>query len=150
MFLSFYLSSNIFPGTTALEYAFIGGLSISCAMLVSPIATYISQKVSTRLVLNIGTTLETLSLITTSFVSKNWQLFLSQGACFGFGMGFCFIGSVGIVSQWFDRRRSLVNGIVASGVTVWSRGLTITCSNVVCFVVDSSISSFPPFLLSSC
>lgn len=115
VFLSFYLSNSIFPGTTALEYAFVGGLSISCAMLVSPIATYISQKVSTRLVLNIGTTLETLSLITTSFVTQNWQLFLSQGICFGFGMGFCFIGSVGIVSQWFDRRRSLVNGIVASG-----------------------------------
>lgn len=115
VFLSFYLSNSIFPGTTAFEYAFVGGLSISCAMLVSPIATYISQKVSTRLVLNIGTTLETLSLITTSFVTQNWQLFLSQGICFGFGMGFCFIGSVGIVSQWFDRRRSLVNGIVASG-----------------------------------
>ena len=84
-------------------------------MLVSPIATYLNQKVSTRLVLNIGTILETLSLITTSFVKQNWQLFLSQGVCFGFGMGFCFIGSVGIVSQWFDKKRSLVNGIVASG-----------------------------------
>ncbi|RJE18737.1 Major Facilitator Superfamily [Aspergillus sclerotialis] len=115
VFLSFYLTSDIFPGTTALEYAFVGGLSISCAMLISPIATYLNQKVSTRLVLNIGTILETLSLITTSFVNSNWQLFLSQGACFGFGMGFCFIGSVGIVSQWFDKKRSLVNGIVASG-----------------------------------
>lgn len=115
VFLSFYLSSNIFPGTTALEYAFVGGLSISCAMLVSPLATYLNQKVSTRLVLNIGTILETLALITTSFVTQDWQLFLSQGACFGFGMGFCFIGSVGIVSQWFDKKRSLVNGIVSSG-----------------------------------
>lgn len=115
MFLAFYLSNDIFPGTTPLEYAFVGGLSVSCAMLVSPLATYLNQKVSNRLVLNIGTILETLSLITTSFSHQNWQLFLSQGACFGFGMGFCFVGSVGVVSQWFDKKRSLVNGIVAAG-----------------------------------
>ncbi|KAE8363587.1 major facilitator superfamily domain-containing protein [Aspergillus caelatus] len=115
VFLSYYLSSDVFPGTTALEYAFVGGLSISCATLVSPLATYLDRRISTQLVLSIGTVLETLSLITTSFVTKNWQLFLSQGVCFGLGMGFCFCGSVGIVSHWFTKRRSLVNGITAAG-----------------------------------
>ncbi|RAQ41018.1 MFS transporter (Mch2) [Aspergillus flavus] len=115
VFLSYYLSSDVFPGTTALEYAFVGGLSISCATLVSPLATYLDRRISTQLVLNIGTVVETVSLITTSFVRKNWQLFLSQGVCFGIGMGFCFCGSVGIVSHWFTKRRSLVNGITAAG-----------------------------------
>ncbi|KAJ4250919.1 hypothetical protein NW762_011569 [Fusarium torreyae] len=30
-------------------------------------------------------------------------------------MGFCFIGSVGVTSYWFEKRRSLVNGISAAG-----------------------------------
>lgn len=113
--LSYYLYSDIFPGTTALDYAFIAGLSISVAMFISPLATYLSHKVSHRFVLNLGTIFETLALITTSFAKQNWQLFLSQGVCFGFGLGFCFIGSVGIISHWFDKRRSVANGIAAAG-----------------------------------
>ncbi|KAE8372167.1 major facilitator superfamily domain-containing protein [Aspergillus bertholletiae] len=115
VFLSYYLSSDIFPRTTALEYAFVGGLSISCAMLIAPLATYLDRRISTQFVLNIGTVLEAVSLISTSFVGNSWQLFLSQGVCFGIGMGFCFCGSVGIVSHWFKKRRSLVNGITAAG-----------------------------------
>ncbi|KAJ5352223.1 hypothetical protein N7452_001197 [Penicillium brevicompactum] len=115
VFLAYYLSSDLFPGTSALEYAFVGGLSISCAMLIAPLATYLCHRVSHRFVLNLGTILEAVSLITSSFVKANWQLFLSQGACFGFGMGLCFCGSVGITSHWFKKRRSLVNGIASSG-----------------------------------
>ncbi|PLB53697.1 MFS general substrate transporter, partial [Aspergillus steynii IBT 23096] len=115
VFLAYYLSTDIFPGTSALEYAFVGGLSISCAMFIAPLATYLDQRISTRFVLNLGAILEALSLITTSFVKTDWQLFLSQGACFGIGMGFCFCGSVGITSHWFQRKRSLVNGIAAGG-----------------------------------
>jgi MFS family permease len=40
---------------------------------------------------------------------------LSQGVAFGIGMGFIFIGSVGIVPQWFTKRRSFANSIAASG-----------------------------------
>lgn len=34
VFLAHYLANNTFPGATALEYAFVGSLSISCAMLI--------------------------------------------------------------------------------------------------------------------
>ena len=83
--------------------------------MVSPIATYVVHHYGIRLVLCIGAILETTSLLTTSFVRTNWELFLSQGACFGIGMGFCFVGSVGVISHWFEKRRSLVNGIAAAG-----------------------------------
>jgi MFS family permease len=33
----------------------------------------------------------------------------------GFGVGFTYIPSIAILSQWFQRRRSLVNGISAAG-----------------------------------
>lgn len=84
-------------------------------MLISPVATYIGNRFSVQLVMNIGALLETTSLVTTSLVRRNWQLFLAQGVCFGFGMGCCFVGSVGIVSQWFCKKRSLSNGIAAAG-----------------------------------
>ncbi|KAJ9233582.1 hypothetical protein DTO169E5_6958 [Paecilomyces variotii] len=115
VFLAYYLYSDVFPGTTAIDYAFIAGLSISVAMFISPLATYLSHKATHRFVLNLGTILETLSLITTSFAKRNWELFLSQGVCFGLGLGFCYIGSVGIISHWFEKRRSVANGIAAAG-----------------------------------
>lgn len=115
VFLSHYLSHDVFPNTSALSYAFTGGLSISCALLVAPLATYLIQIVGTRFVLNVGVFFETLSLIGSSFATQKWHIFLSQGVCFGWGMGFLFVGSVGITSQWFVKRRSVAQGITAAG-----------------------------------
>ncbi|KAJ5482663.1 hypothetical protein N7539_006109 [Penicillium diatomitis] len=115
VFLSHYLSHNVFPNTSALSYAFTGGLSISCALLVAPLATYLIQTFGTRLVINLGIFFETLSLIGSSFATQKWHIFLSQGVCFGWGMGFLFVGSVGITPQWFLKRRSFAMSITAAG-----------------------------------
>ena len=115
VFLAFYLSEDYYPGASALEFAFVGGFSISLALLVSPLATYITRVRGTRTTLLIGVCLLSIALIGASFTHQIWQLFLSQGVCFGFGMGFLFVGSVGIVPQWFTKRRSLANGIGTAG-----------------------------------
>ncbi|OJJ57485.1 hypothetical protein ASPSYDRAFT_90769 [Aspergillus sydowii CBS 593.65] len=115
VFLAHYLANEVFPNTSPLMYAFTGGLSISCALLVAPLATYLIHLLGTRVVLNMGVFFETLSLIGSSFVTQRWQIFLSQGVCFGLGMGFLFVGSVGITPQWFHRRRGLAMGINAAG-----------------------------------
>lgn len=115
VFLAHYLSTNTYPGATSLQYAFVGGLSISCAMLVSPLATLSTRYFGTQVTLSFGTALEVAGLIGASFAYNIWHLFLSQGVAFGIGMGFLFVGSVGIPSQWFTTKRSLANGITASG-----------------------------------
>ena len=115
VFLSHYLANNTYPGATYLEYAFVGGLSISQALLISPLATYTTREFGTRTTLLLGVFFETLSLIGASFTSQIWQLFLTQGVAFGWGMGFLFVGTVGVVPQWFTRRRSLANGIGTAG-----------------------------------
>ncbi|KAF2832840.1 MFS general substrate transporter [Ophiobolus disseminans] len=115
VFLAHYLANAVFPGATPLHYAFIGGLSISQALIVSPLATLTTRVFSTRTTLLIGVVLETISFIGASFASSIWHLFLTQGLCFGWGMGFLFVGSVGIAAQWFTTHRSLANGISAAG-----------------------------------
>jgi len=69
------------------------------ALVISPLATICTRKYGTHMSLGIGI----------------WQLFLSQGLAFGFGMGFLFVASVGIVPQWFSKRRSFANSIAAAG-----------------------------------
>lgn len=115
VFLAYYLANNYYAGASALEYAFVGGLSISQALMISPLATTITRVFGTRYTLLCGVFLETLALIGASFTHEIWQLFLSQGICFGFGMGFLFVGSVGVPPQWFTKRRSLANGICTAG-----------------------------------
>ncbi|KKY13477.1 putative mfs transporter [Diplodia seriata] len=115
VFLAHYLSTNAFPGATPLQFAFVGGLSISCAMLVSPLATLSTRHFGTHVTLSAGIALQTAGLIGASFAREMWQLFPSQGVAFGLGMGFLFVASVGIPPQWFDRRRSLANGVGSSG-----------------------------------
>jgi len=83
--------------------------------MVSPLATLTTRLYGTRTTLLIGVFLETISLIGASFATNIWHLFLSQGVCFGWGMGFLFVGSVVVVPQWFTTHRSLANGIAASG-----------------------------------
>jgi MFS family permease len=55
------------------------------------------------------------ALISASFATQIWHLLLSQGICFGMGMGFCFVATVGVVSQWFTTKRSFANSIAAGG-----------------------------------
>ncbi len=115
IFLAHYLDNNYYPDATALEFAFVGGLSISQALAISPLATYTTRVYGTRTTLLLGVFLEVVALISASFTHQVWQLFLSQGVCFGFGMGFLFVGSVGIVPQWFTKKRSLANGVGTAG-----------------------------------
>ncbi|KAG5927625.1 hypothetical protein E4U42_001992 [Claviceps africana] len=115
VFLAHYLANQTFPGATALDYAFIGSLSVSCGLLVSPLATVCVRKFGTKPTMLAGAIMETASLLCASFASKTWHLFLAQGLLFGLGIGFLFTPSVGIVPQWFTTKRSLANGVAVSG-----------------------------------
>lgn len=115
VFLAHYLATDAFPGASTLEFAFVGSLSVSCALLISPLVTVCVRKLGTKPTLLVGVVMETASLICASFARQIWQLFLTQGILFGLGMGFLFVPSVGIVPQWFTTRRSLANGISACG-----------------------------------
>lgn len=115
VFLAHYLKNNTFPEASSLDYAFVGSLSISCALLLSPLATICARELGTKPAMGIGIVLEAASLICASFATKIWHLFLTQGIMFGFGMGLLFVPSVSIVPQWFTTRRSLANGFSAAG-----------------------------------
>ena len=82
VFLAYYLAHNRFPRASSIEFAFVGGLSISQAFLVSPVATYITRVYGTRTTLLIGVFLQALAMIIASFAQHMWQLLLSKRVCF--------------------------------------------------------------------
>lgn len=122
-------------------------------MLLSPLATFCVHRLGTNITLEIGVLLETASFIGASFTTATWQLYLSQGLCFGFGMGFLFVASVGVPPQWFTTRRSLANAIAAAGSglggLIYSLGANAMIDSIglpwafrtlgiICFVVNST------------
>ncbi|TLS26102.1 hypothetical protein PpBr36_05233 [Pyricularia pennisetigena] len=115
VFLAYYLRSGAFEGASPIAYAFVGGLSIAIALVISPIATISVRECGTRNTLLLGSAIITTAFIGASFTTRMWQLILSQGVAFGLGMGFTFVASVGVVPQWFVKRRSLANGLGAGG-----------------------------------
>lgn len=115
VFLDYFLAENIYPNASALDYAFIGGVSISQCLIVSPLINRSTCLWGTHVTLSIGLVLLTASLVGASFATQVWHLFLSQGVCFGWGIGFLYVGTANIIPQWFSTKRSLANGICAAG-----------------------------------
>ncbi len=80
------------------------------AMLITPIATYMNNRLGFRVPLFLGLFLESGSFVAASFAKELWQLALTQGVFFGFGMGLLFGPSISIPPQWFNKRRALATG----------------------------------------
>lgn len=116
--LAHFLSETTFKNASHLQYALIGGLSISQSLLISPLVSMTNEKFGTRVSLLLGTVLVSVSMLASSFATETWHLFLSQGACFGYGMGFLYITASAVLPQWFSKRRSLAVGIASSGAGI--------------------------------
>ncbi|EFX05883.1 major facilitator superfamily transporter [Grosmannia clavigera kw1407] len=109
VFLAYYLRTDAIGGASAIAFAFIG------AFLVSPFANICIRRRGTRTALLTGVFFETVAFVGASFTKQMWQLLLAQGVAFGLGMGFIFVASVGVVPQWFVRRRSFANSLATAG-----------------------------------
>lgn len=102
-------------GATDVDFAFIGSLNFSMAMLMSPIVTIIARRYGIHIPMLLGIAFQTGGFIAASFATLIWHLYLTQGVLVGFGVDFTYIPSIAILSQWFSKRRSLANGISAAG-----------------------------------
>ncbi|RWA05370.1 hypothetical protein EKO27_g9729 [Xylaria grammica] len=127
VYLAYYLSHDLFPEGRPIDYAFIGGFNFAFALLVAPLATLLMGFYGVK------TPMLSLGFISASFASKVWHLYLSQGLCVGIGIGLIYIPATSVIPQWFSKRRSLANGICASGSGIG--GL------IVCFATQGMIGT---------
>lgn len=102
--------------------------------------------------MSMGVVLQAGCLLSGSWVTKVWQLFLCQGVGFSIAHGLLFTSSAGLVSQWFTKKRSLANGMLTAGGglgglifslsverTIVTAGMpwAYRMTAIVCFVVNS-------------
>ncbi|KAK3324329.1 major facilitator superfamily domain-containing protein [Cercophora scortea] len=115
IFLDRYLAWDTFPEATRFEYAMIGGLSISQALLISPVVAASQRYLGTRYTMLLGSFVIFAGLFSASAASRIWQLFMSVALCFGWGMGLVYIPAMALLPPWFSSRRSLALGFATSG-----------------------------------
>jgi MFS family permease len=84
-------------------------------MLSAPLITHLARSFGIKPPMFAGAVIFGGGFIAASFASRVWHLLLSQGALVGLGVGFVYVPSIAVLSQWFARRRSLANGISAAG-----------------------------------
>ncbi|CAH0031658.1 unnamed protein product, partial [Clonostachys rhizophaga] len=136
-----------------MQYAFIGGLSLTSLLSVSPLATILMRRYGIRPTMFFGAVLETASFVIASFATQLWHLFLTQGLLFGAEVGLLFIPIAAVVPQWFTAKRSLASGIslsgaglggvvysLAAGAMISSLGLSweFRVMSIIAFTVNSS------------
>ncbi|CDH49487.1 mfs transporter [Lichtheimia corymbifera JMRC:FSU:9682] len=83
--------------------------------MMGPLVQILTSRFGLKFVLVLGGLLMTLGLQMASLTSEIWHLYLSQGICFGTGASFMFVIAMGILPQWFNKRRGLATGLASSG-----------------------------------
>ena len=97
-----------------------GGFSLSWIMqgLLGIIMGRLTDRFGPRVVLTICGFLLGLGYFLMSQVGAVWQLYLFYGVIIGSGMGGSWVPIVSTVARWFAKRRSLMTGIVLTGVGI--------------------------------
>lgn len=115
VYLAYYLASDTFHNATPLDYAMIGGLNFAIAVGLAPLITVICRRLGTRLTMIVGVTVHAAGFVSASFAESVLALYLTQGVLIGIGIAFIFIPSVAVLPQWFQKRRTLAQGLSSAG-----------------------------------
>jgi MFS family permease len=97
--------------TTSAAYA----ISFFLEGVFSLVSGGLADRFGPRIVLSISIILVALGYCMMPMVHSRWQLFLIYGVVIGVGMGAMFITLVSMTARWFNARRNLMTGLVASG-----------------------------------
>ncbi|XP_058560223.1 monocarboxylate transporter 7 isoform X2 [Neofelis nebulosa] len=81
----------------------------------APLSAVLSTRFGHRLVVVAGGLLVSTGMVTASFSRKLYHMYISIGIISGLGFCFSFLPTVTILSQYFDKRRSMVTAIASTG-----------------------------------
>ncbi|KAL2918149.1 hypothetical protein HK105_202076 [Polyrhizophydium stewartii] len=104
-----------FAGTSNVEISFIGSLGAAGTPLLAILFGRLSDKYDARAVTAFGAVLMGVSLFASSFSSATWHLLVTQGFLFGISTSAAYIPYLGVLPDWFSKRRGLAMGIASAG-----------------------------------
>ncbi|KAM8945719.1 monocarboxylate transporter 7 [Pelodytes ibericus] len=81
----------------------------------APVSTILSNRFGHRPVVMVGGFLVSLGMILASFARNVVEMYVTIGVVSGLGYSLSFLPTVTILSQYFDKRRSLVTAVASTG-----------------------------------
>nr|XP_031859675.1 uncharacterized protein CI109_004950 [Kwoniella shandongensis]KAA5526747.1 hypothetical protein CI109_004950 [Kwoniella shandongensis] len=115
VYSAYYLQNNHFSGGTTLGYAWVGGLSVACALLCGPLANFLSRMFGFRITMLLGAACIVLGQCMAGICKSFWTFLVCQGIVFGVGLGLTLVPSQPLLAHWFHTRLALAQGIATSG-----------------------------------
>lgn len=112
LFQAYYMD-NLHLSASAVSW--IGSMQIFLLCFIGAFSGRALDAGYYRHVLVLGCFFQVFGIFMTSTCTEYWQLFLAQGICQGIGNGLVFTPTLGLVSTYFVRKRSLAVGLTVGG-----------------------------------
>lgn len=97
------------------KISWIISICVFVLTFTAPLSTVLSNRFGHRLVVMAGGLLISLGMIAASFSQRVYHMYISIGVISGLGYCFSFLPTVTILSQYFDKRRSVVTAVASTG-----------------------------------
>ncbi|XP_055598633.1 uncharacterized protein LOC129748152 isoform X2 [Uranotaenia lowii] len=109
-----------FPNASATTASWIPAILSALCLVLAPVSSALCQRFSPRIVVIIGGVFCAMGLTLSYFATSLIHLLFTFGILTGIGGGLSTTPGIVIVSQYFDKRRALANGITISGTAAGS------------------------------
>jgi len=109
---------TMMPSEDASSIAWIGSSQLFFTTLGCLPGGLLIDRGHLKSLIAVGTILESVGLILTSFFKGFWPIFFAQGVCMGIGSGLLALVPVAVLAMFFEKRRMLATGLASTGASV--------------------------------
>ncbi|KAI0666933.1 monocarboxylate permease [Trametes maxima] len=112
-----YYEASLLPSSSSASISLIGSLQIFFLYAVGTLTGRVFDAYGTKYLIPTGTIITVFSLMMVSLSQKDqaYQVYLSHGVLFGFGIALLFNPAVAVLGHWFRKRRALAIGLTTGG-----------------------------------
>ncbi|XP_055448268.1 monocarboxylate transporter 7 isoform X1 [Psammomys obesus] len=97
------------------KISWIISICVFVLTFTAPLSTVLSNRFGHRLVVMAGGLLISTGMVAASFSRRVYHMYICIGVISGLGYCFSFLPTVTILSQYFDKRRSVVTAVASTG-----------------------------------
>lgn len=113
-----YYVDTLMPDVDAASVAWIGSIQLFFTTVGCLPAGILLDRGYLKSLIAVGTVLEVVGLILTSFFKSFWAILFAQGVCMGIGSGLLAIVPVVVLAMFFEKKRMLATGLASTGASV--------------------------------
>ncbi|KAH7353124.1 major facilitator superfamily domain-containing protein [Pyrenochaeta sp. MPI-SDFR-AT-0127] len=125
VFQTYYVDS-LMPDRDAASIAWIGSIQLFFTTIGCLPGGILLDRGYLKSIIAVGTVLEIMGLILTSFFKGFWSILFAQGVCMGIGSGLMALIPVAVLAMFFEKKRMLATGLASTGASV--AGIAYTLS----------------------